>query len=399
MTAKLKILVVEDDLHVATVLEARLKTFGYEVCGIARSGPVAVRLAFERQPDLVLMDILLEGDMNGIETAELIDKSLDVPIIFITCLRDQSMFDRAVSANAYGYICKPYDHAELKHTIQIALIKHGAAKQSRRLIEELNRNIHERGQMEEGLRQLNETLEQQVAERTALAENRSSQLQALAAELIETEERERRQFAHLLHDDLQQLLAAARMQLQSVSENLPNEPVLADLEHILEASIAKARNLANEISPPVLHHTGLVAALQWLVQRMREQFSLIVTLDSNVEQRHEYASLKTFLFRAVQELLFNVVKHSGVKQARIEVCGSDSRICIGVSDDGHGFIPDIINNTKSGFGLMSIRERANYVGGGLTIDSAPGRGSRFALTVPIDVLTNNAAQATGRSSL
>lgn len=388
MTSKVKILVVEDDLHVATVLETRLNSFGYDVCSIARSGPVAVRNALEQQPDLVLMDILLEGDMNGIEAAESISDQMDVPIIFITCLNDQRLFDRAVRANAYGYIVKPYNHVELRHTIQIALIKHGAAKERDNLIEELNRNINERKQMEEKLRQLNETLEEQVAERTALADARAGQMQALAAELIETEERERRQFAHLLHDDLQQMLVAARMQLQAVADDFPNEPNLADVEYILGQSIEKARTLSNEISPPVLHHTGLIGALEWLARRMDEQFDLVVELNTDVQRQHEYTPLKTFLFRAAQELLFNVVKHSGVKRARLEVCGSDSRISVSVCDDGRGFLPDIIGQSKAGFGLMSIRERAGYIGGSLTIESAPGKGSRFTLTVPLGPLTD-----------
>jgi|GEM_PF-510772 len=138
-----RILVVEDDPNVATVLEARLQTFGYEVCGIAPSGPAAIRGAVENQPDLILMDILLEGDMNGIEAAELIHNQINVPIIFITCLSDQGMLDRAIKANAYGYILKPYDNAELRYTIQIALLKYTAAKEREKLIAELEKALLE----------------------------------------------------------------------------------------------------------------------------------------------------------------------------------------------------------------------------------------------------------------
>lgn len=138
-----KLLIVEDEIHVATVLEARLQFFGYFVCDIARSGPHAVRTAIEHHPDLVLMDILLEGDMNGIEAAELIRHQVDVPIVFITCLSDQGMLDRAIKANAYGYILKPYDNAELRYTIEIALIKHRAAKERERLIAELEQALLE----------------------------------------------------------------------------------------------------------------------------------------------------------------------------------------------------------------------------------------------------------------
>lgn len=143
MNSPAKILVVEDDAHVATVLEARLESFGHDVCDIARTGPAAVRGAVQHQPDLVLMDILLEGDMNGIEAAELIHRQVDVPVVFITCLSDPSVLDRAVKANAYGYILKPYDNAELRYTIEIALVKYQAAKERDKLIAQLEHALAE----------------------------------------------------------------------------------------------------------------------------------------------------------------------------------------------------------------------------------------------------------------
>jgi len=143
MTVPANILVVEDDTHVATVLEARLQSFGHEVCDIAKSGPAAIRMAVDRSPDLVLMDILLEGDMNGVEAAELIHNQMDIPIIFVTCLSDQALLERAIKANAYGYILKPYDNAELRYTIEIALLKYGAAKERERLIADLEKALNE----------------------------------------------------------------------------------------------------------------------------------------------------------------------------------------------------------------------------------------------------------------
>jgi PAS domain S-box-containing protein len=245
---------------------------------------------------------------------------------------------------------------------------------------------------QEVVRQMNVKLEQQVAERTALAEARAKQLQSLAVELLETEERERTQFAHLLHDDLQQMLAAAKMQLQIVSDSFLNEPAISNVNNIIEKSIEKARRLSHELSPPILNHSGLIPALQWLVQRMSNNFELEVEFETHVEQNQEYAPLKTFIFRAVQELLFNVVKHAGVNRAQMVLFGTDSYLSITVSDSGHGFNPDILNKSKAGFGLMSIRERANYIGGNLTIDSTPGRGSRLTLTIPLIVSIEHVKQ-------
>jgi PAS domain S-box-containing protein len=249
------------------------------------------------------------------------------------------------------------------------------------------RDITKAKAAEKAQRQLNETLEQRVAERTAVAEARAKQLQTLAIELIESEERERRRVADLLHDDLQQILASARMQLQAACQILPPEPILTTVEQLLEQSIGKSRSLSHELSPAILHHSGLVAALQWLSQQMRNRFGLEVQLELNGAQQFEHAPVRVFLFRAVQELLFNVVKHAGVKSARVALAGSDISLAITVSDQGLGLDPNILSSPTltTGFGLLRLRERARYIGGSLMVESAPGRGSRFTLTVPLDL--------------
>lgn len=135
--AAAKILVVEDDKNVAAVLEARLESFGYDVCDIAASGQRAIDSAFRLDPDIILMDILLEGEMNGIEAAGRIREQSDVPIIFLTCLNDPDVLARAIDTNPYGYLVKPYDNAALKSSIEITLIKHQADKEKEELIAQL----------------------------------------------------------------------------------------------------------------------------------------------------------------------------------------------------------------------------------------------------------------------
>jgi PAS domain S-box-containing protein len=238
---------------------------------------------------------------------------------------------------------------------------------------------------EQALQQVNTTLEQRVAERADLAETRARQLQALAVELIEAEERERQRIAELLHEDLQQMLAAARFQLQAAQVNLPNEPNLECVNVILEESIAKSRRLSHELSPPVLYHGSLYNALEWLGRQMNEQFGLKVELQDEKSPYLEKTPLKLFLFRAVQELLFNIVKHAGVKSARVALAGSNGNVTVTVSDQGKGFNKDIIDTfrEKAGFGLISIRERAERIGGYLKIESEPGQGSSFILYMPV----------------
>ena len=237
---------------------------------------------------------------------------------------------------------------------------------------------------EERARAFQAELERQVAERTELAETRARQLQALARELLDAEERERRRIARLLHDDLQQRLASARLQLHSVDQYASSDPILMKIDGLLKECLAKVSSLWHELRPPVLNHSELFVALEWLGKHLNERFGFLVHLETDAEEWFENETLKIFLFRAVQELLLNAVKHAGVKQARVGLSISDDRLVIGVSDQGRGFNPDPKSlSAKKGLGLLSLWERTHFMGGDLTIESAPGQGSCFTLTVPL----------------
>ena len=118
-----KILVVEDESIIAMELEAHLTSMDYEVVGRASSGVEAIAKARELRPDLILMDIVMPGEKNGIEASEEIISEMDVPIIFLTAYADEEFIKRAKTVGPFGYIVKPYEDRELRAAIEIALYK------------------------------------------------------------------------------------------------------------------------------------------------------------------------------------------------------------------------------------------------------------------------------------
>ncbi len=122
--ANARILVVEDEAIVAKDVQSRLEGLGYAVIGIAASGEQAVSKAMETQPDLVLMDIRLKGQMDGVEAAGQIRDRFNIPVVYVTAYADDDTLRRAKITQPFGYILKPFETRELHTTIEMALYKH-----------------------------------------------------------------------------------------------------------------------------------------------------------------------------------------------------------------------------------------------------------------------------------
>lgn len=122
--SKTNILVVEDESIVSKDIQHSLKKLGYNVVGAASTGEKALELARTEHPDIVLMDIMLKGDMNGIETAEIIRQELSIPVVFLTAYADESTLSKAKVTEPYGYIIKPFKEIDLHTSIEMAIYKH-----------------------------------------------------------------------------------------------------------------------------------------------------------------------------------------------------------------------------------------------------------------------------------
>ncbi|AFZ44992.1 response regulator receiver protein [Halothece sp. PCC 7418] len=119
-----KILIVEDEAVVSLDISRRLEKMGYEVMGRLASGEEAIELIQQERPDLVLMDINLQGEMDGIETATKLYKDHNLPVIYLTAYAGQSTLERAKESKPYGYILKPFKERELHAAIEIAISRH-----------------------------------------------------------------------------------------------------------------------------------------------------------------------------------------------------------------------------------------------------------------------------------
>jgi len=216
-------------------------------------------------------------------------------------------------------------------------------------------------------------------------------LRSMASEVSLAEERERRTIANGLHDRIGQSLAFARISLGTLRANL-SEPAAAGhidgISNVLKQVVAEVRSLTFELSPPILYEFGLDAALEWLTQNVAKQHQFECAFRSDGVKKSLSQETSILLFQAARELLTNVVKHAHASQATVSVIKEENQVCVTVGDDGTGFefTKALLDTEKTKcFGLFSIRERVNHLGGTFSIDSALGHGTRVSISLPIAV--------------
>lgn len=506
-----RILIVEDEAIVAADLKAKLKSLGYEVVGVASRGEQAVALAEAARPHLILMDILLAGDMDGIEAAGRIQQSCSLPVIFLTAHSDSETLARAKRTAPFGYLLKPFNERELETHIEMALYRHqieGALRENEGRLrlaidathlalwdwdivqdratwaghygdllglpeeqfkgtyQELLDLVHEddrepvretmeralndhapyacefrvrhqdssvhwltwwgevyrddhkrpvrmvgllqditrRRMAEDALRAMTSELEQRVEERTQELVTSEGRLRALSRELNLAEQRERRKLATDLHDYLAQLLVLGRIKLGQAKrgEMSPSSAgLVGETEVVLGEALSYTRSLVGQLSPPVLKEFGLVVALKWLADQMR-QHRLTVAVEAETDHLPLAEDQAVLLFQSVRELLMNVVKHADTEAVTVRVNQSEGLLRVVVEDRGRGFDAATARMTAQ-FGLFSIKERMQALGGRFLLDSEVGKGTTASLVLSLSAAASAEARpdqpAVGGSSV
>jgi signal transduction histidine kinase len=303
----------------------------------------------------------------------------ELPLIILTSggeSRRAGLLDlAAAAAGSVTLLERPISTLTLTRSVQVALRSRRRQYQVRDLVAQLAN--------------LNQTLERRVAKRTAEAVEQAKKLRLLSAELSLAEEAERRRIAQMLHEDLQQLLVAARMQLAALcrtQDAAQREAIAREIAEVLERSFKLTRSLSVELAPPVLYEHGLAAALEWLAAETRKNYNAEVIIETDSLANPKAADVRIFLFRAVRELLLNSLKHAGGSALHITMQHRrPDKVRIIVADDGPGFDPNSLDDKRTDsqtVGLLNIRERVSNFGGEFHINSGPKRGTRITLSLP-----------------
>jgi len=233
-----------------------------------------------------------------------------------------------------------------------------------------------------------DTAERLVHKRTQELLHTQARMRTMAQTLTLTEQRERKRMASELHDYLAQLLVLGKMKLSNIHAQIqslggPVATVFQEMDQTLSKALDYTRTLIAELSPPVLHELGLPAALQWLADQMKKhRLTVEVRLGTSHLPLPEHQAI--LLFQSVRELLINAAKYAGTHHATLSLDVADGLLRIAVQDKGKGFNTGRLEPTQPGhqFGLFSVKERMEELGGWLHVESALGHGTTVTLGLP-----------------
>ncbi len=245
----------------------------------------------------------------------------------------------------------------------------------------------ESGRFKEILSIGNDITERKRAEDALIASR--EQLKQVGAELSMAEERERQRIANEFHDVIGQNLAVAKIKLDTLlmaESSSELTPCIREIRELVNATLKELRSQLFQISPPVLHMVGFEAAVEALCEKYQEDCAINVTFVDDGKAKPIGKDMRGTLYAMVRELLLNVAKHARAANILVSLEKMEDTLEIRVEDDGCGFDPANIclpGDKRSCLGLFSIRQRIEYLGGSLSIDSAPGRGSRITVVAPL----------------
>ena len=378
-----RIMIVDDDVFVTLQLSELLTSIGYDVGGVAASGKEAMEMVRDVRPDLILMDIVLQGEPDGIGAAKEIMSELDIPVIFITGYTETEFFDRAKRTKPFGYLLKPFRIIQLKAAIDIALEKRDLEKRLR--------------MSEQRYRRISEDLQEEITEResvyVALRESEKT-LRQMSTHLFRAQEKERKRIALELHDEVGQALSFLKLRIGSIAKKLPQDKTelkneCEEISDYLIQMLENVRRLSRDLSPRIIEDLGLSSSLRWLIENSAQHMNIETSFEMEDINPLFPLEMQVALYRIFQEAITNMVKHA--KATRISVTAKKNEagdiFTFILKDNGVGFdLAQYMGHIPidRGLGLAAMDERAKMLGGSLEIWTQKGTGTKITLSVPIN---------------
>jgi signal transduction histidine kinase len=200
---------------------------------------------------------------------------------------------------------------------------------------------------------------------------------------ITTLENERRRIAADLHDEVGPLLSAVKLQINNIDDIGEEEQAIIQKSSThIDDIIRKMREISNDLLPNILVRKGLVAAIQDFISKLKNASNIQIDFQYNEPVRFETAR-EVNMYRIVQEIIHNAIKHSGARHLKIQLHMTDKLLRLATEDDGVGFDPDEIRKTKGGLGLLNLQSRTDVMSGEFSCETEKGKGTKYLFEIPL----------------
>lgn len=387
-----KILIVEDEGIVAFNLQQRLQHMGYRITGLAESGAEGLALVSRERPDLVLMDIHLKGEMDGIELASALNRDFELPIVYLTAYSEDATLERARSTRPYGYLIKPFSERELHATVQMALERHAVQAALSESQAQLRRALDAATQGQLELQRVNEALEERVMERTAELRQHVRELEAFSHTA-----------AHDLRSPVRAVSGLSQILIDTHGERLGDDgremlDRLANaarrMGELIEALLRLSKLSSSTLRRSDVNLSEIAHEVAGFMRSGEPQREVRIDIAPNLRVQADPVLIRSVIDNLLRNA-WKFTRDSPQPHITLHLLQQDGRSVYAVRDNGCGFQPDQAHKLfgaffrlhaehdygGSGLGLSIAQRIVQRHGGEIWAEGEPGRGATVYFTL------------------